>query len=345
MRKVFLVVSLLVFAAGLVIGGGRAEAPGARPERVVLRFGHGTDEQNTWHLMAVKFKQEVEALTNGAVEVQIFPAMQLGDEAEMVRNTMIGTQDLTVPAMPNITPTVPQLGYFLLPYALESDLQARAILDEMLEQNNQWTIEEAGLRILGYFEGGFRVLSNSKQPIRTLNDLQGVRMRVPPNELIIQTYRAWGIEPIQVSWAETFSALQQGMADGQDNPYVTILSMSFYEVQRYITETDYLYNLGPLVINEEKFQSLAPEIQDALMEAGRRATQYGFELNDEGVEDVKAELEAKGMILLGPPQDREEWVRRAQAIWPNFYTMIGGGDPAVGREVIDILQRTKAALE
>jgi tripartite ATP-independent transporter DctP family solute receptor len=307
----------------------------------VFKLGHSVDEKNSWALMCDKFKEKAEAYGNGAIEVKIFPAAQLGGDAEQVRSVQLGSQDFAAPSISNFSQSVSQLGYFLLPYAFESKEQARKVIAKMSQQNNEWAKKEAGLRILGYLEGGFRVLSNAKKPVEKLEDLQGLRIRVPPNKIMIGAYKSWGIEPIPVPWAETFNALQQGVVDGQDNPYVTILSMKFYEVQKYITEIDYIYNIGVLIIQEKFFQSLPKDIQDALSKAGKDSTEFGYQLNDKGVEKDKEALKEKGMVLLGPPKDKMEWINRAKSTWPEFYEMLGGGDAEKGKWVIKQLEAEK----
>jgi len=316
------------------------EEPQAQ-EKVVLKLGHGIDENNSWAIMCTKFKEIAEAEGNGNIEVQIFPNSQLGDDVEQVRSVQTGAQEIAAPAISNFNPSVSQLGYFLLPYAFETKEQARTVIEKMWDQNNEWAIDEAGVRILGYLEGGFRVLSNSKKPVKTIDDLKGLRIRVPPNKIMIGAYQSWGIEPITVPWSETFSALQQGVVDGQDNPYVTINSMKFYEVQKYITEIDYIYNVGVVIINEKYFQGLPEDIQNILVAAGKEMTEFGYQLNDEGVEGDKKALEEKGMELFGRPEDMDEWIKRGKSIWPEYYEMIGGGDAEKGKQVIDILESQK----
>jgi len=246
MRKKHLIIILGFLIICFVLSGFQSQATAQKKH--VFKLGHSVDEKNSWALMCDKFKEKAEEYGNGAIEVKIFPAAQLGGEAEQVRSVQLGTQDFAAPSISNFSQSVPQLGYFLLPYAFESKDQARRVIGKMGKQNNEWAQKEAGLRILGYLEGGFRVLSNSKKPVEKIGDLQGLRIRVPPNKIMIGAYKSWGIDPIPVPWAETFNALQQGVVDGQDNPYVTILSMKFYEVQKYITETDYIYNIGVIVL-------------------------------------------------------------------------------------------------
>ena len=187
-------------------------------------------------------------------------------------------------------------------------------------------MRDAGVRIVGWAYSGFRVLTNSKRPVKTLADLQGLIIRVPKNEIMIATYQAWGVNPTPMAWSETFTALQQGVVDGQDNPYITIHAMKFYEVQKYITNIRYIFSLEPLIVSEAVFQKQTADVQKAILEAGEEATRHS-EAYSSTEDKIKKELAAKGMEITDPADDEKEWIEKATtAVWPKFYDSIGGKD-------------------
>jgi TRAP-type C4-dicarboxylate transport system substrate-binding protein len=167
-----------------------------------------------------------------------------------------------------------------------------------------------------------------------LDDLQGQKIRVSPNNIAIDTFKAWGIDPIPMAWAEVFSALQQGVIDGQENPYTTAISSNFYEVQDYITEIHYMMWTGPLLVSERFYQGLPEDLQDAVDRAGIEAANYERELSAQLTEEAKNELVELGMELLGPPEDEVEWQEKARANWPDFYEDIGGEEWALEAQEI-----------
>ena len=112
------------------------------------------------------------------------------------------------------------------------------------------------------------MLTNSKKPVKTVADLQGLVIRVPKNEIMIDTYKAWGINPTPMAWTETFAGLQQKVVDGQDNPYMTVHAMKFYEVQDYVTNLRHIFSIEPLVVSEQLYQSMPPQQQQAVTAAG-----------------------------------------------------------------------------
>jgi TRAP-type C4-dicarboxylate transport system substrate-binding protein len=130
-----------------------------------------------------------------------------------------------------------------------------------------------------------------------------------------------------MAWSETFTALQQGVVDGQDNPYLTVHSMKFYEVQKYITNIRYIFSIEPLIVSESVFQSFDPEVQQAVLDAGQAATEHSAQFLRDSEATIKEDLIAKGMEIVDPADGEAEWIKRAtEEVWPQFYDSIGGKD-------------------
>lgn len=142
---------------------------------------------------------------------------------------------------------------------------------------------------------------------------------------MIAAYNAWGINPTPMAWNETFTALQQGVVDGQDNPYITVSAMKFDEVQKYITPIRYLFSLEPLVVSEQVFQAQTPEVQQWILEAGQAATDHSYQYIQDTEERIKQELQDAGMEIVEPANDEKEWIEAATTqVWPQFYDAVGG---------------------
>jgi TRAP-type transport system periplasmic protein len=186
-------------------------------------------------------------------------------------------------------------------------------------------VRDAQVRIVGWAYSGFRVLTNSKRPVKTLADLQGLKIRVPKNEIMIASFQAWGINPTPMAWSETFTAMQQGVVDGQENPYITVSAMKFNEVQKYVTNIRYVFSLEPLIVSESLFKKQPADVQKAILEAGAEASEssYNFLLATES--KIKKELAAKGMQITDAADGEKEWISKATtSVWPKFYDSIGG---------------------
>lgn len=279
-----------------------------------------------WELCS-RFKEVVEATSNGELEIVIYPNSVMGSEQETVQNTRMGTLDMTCAAINNVTSFSKTAGILTLPYIMESHYDAVKMTTGALgEYWRDVLIKEAGVRPLGWCYSNFRNLTNSKKPITKLADIKGLKIRVPKNAQMIATYKAWGLSPVPMAWDETFTALQQKVVDGQDNPYLVCVSNKFYEVQKYLTDLHYAYSLQPLMIGERFFNKLSPEHQAILIKAGVEAQQYNLLFTVTESNRAKDFLISKGMEV-SVLEDEAEWIRLAkEKVWPEFYDDFGGKD-------------------
>lgn len=280
-----------------------------------------------WEL-ATKFKQSFEQKTGGKHKLDLFPNGQLGSEEDTVNNASMGTLDFSILAVNNVTPFSPTVGVLSLPYVIQSAEEAKALtMGEIGKELTANTVRDANVRIVGWAYSGFRVLTNSKKPIRTLADLQGLKIRVPKNEIMIATYQAWGINPTPMAWGETFTALQQRVVDGQDNPYITVAAMKFNEVQKYITNVRYVFSLEPLIVSESVFKRQPADVQKAILEAGAEASEHSYKWLQDTENKIKKDLAALGMQITDAADGEKEFITKASTVvWPKFYQSIGGKD-------------------
>ncbi len=308
----------------LVAAGLLMSAPMAMADTFKIALGDA--EGGTQHAMAKKFAELLKEKSGGKHSADLFPNSQLGSEQDTVNNASMGLLEFSVVAINNITPFSPTVGVLTLPYVIRSAEEAKTLTQgEVGKELVENTIRDAGVRLVGWAYSGFRVLTNSARPVQTLEDLKGLVIRVPKNEIMIATYQAWGINPTPMAWSETFPALQQKVVDGQDNPYITVAAMKFNEVQKYITNIRYIFSLEPLIVGESTFQNLSPEDQKLVLEAGKEATDYSFQYLLDTEDKIKKELTEKGMEIVDPANDEKEWIEAATtAVWPKFYDSIGG---------------------
>ncbi|HLS42554.1 MAG TPA: TRAP transporter substrate-binding protein [Paenalcaligenes sp.] len=318
MKLKALVKSTAVFAASVLM----ATSVSATTFKVAIGDAAG----GTQHELGKAFAASLSELTNGEAKADLFPNSQLGDETDTVNDAAMGLLDFSILAINNVTPFSPSVGILTLPYVIQSLEDAKTLtLGEVGKELTENTIRDAGVRIIGWSYSGFRVLTNSKRPVKTLDDLKGLVIRVPRNEIMIATYNAWGLNPTPLAWTETFTALQQQVVDGQDNPYITVSAMKFDEVQKYITNIRYLFSLEPLIVSESIFQSQTPEMQQAILDAGMKATEHSYAFLEEAEERIKKELIEAGMEISEPANDEKEWIEAATTqVWPSFYDQVGG---------------------
>lgn len=310
----------LFAASSLLMGTGAFAA--------TFKVAVGDAQGGTQWELATTFKKLFEQKTAGKHKLDLFPNGQLGSEEDTVNNAAMGTLDFSILAVNNITPFSPTVGILTLPYVIQSAEEAKKLTTGVVgKELTENTVRDAKVRIVGWAYSGFRVLTNSKKPVKTLADLQGLKIRVPKNEIMIASYQAWGINPTPMAWSETFTALQQGVVDGQDNPYITVGAMKFNEVQKYVTNIRYVFSLEPLVVSESLFKKQPADVQKAILEAGAEATESSFRFLQATESRIKQELTAKGMQISDPAEGEKEWIAKATTtVWPKFYKSIGGKD-------------------
>jgi tripartite ATP-independent transporter DctP family solute receptor len=268
---------------------------------------------------------------------------QLGSEQNTVSDAAMGLLDMSILAINNVTPFSPTVGVLSLPYVVLSLEDAETLTQGPIgAELTENTINDAGVRIVGWTYTGFRRLTNSERPVKTVEDLKGLEIRVPKNEIMIAAYNAWGINPTPMAWSETFAALQQGVVDGQDNPYLTINAMKFYEVQNYVTNLRYIFSIEPLVVSEMMFQGLSEDEQTAILDAGQAATKASAQFLRDQEAAIKEELISKGMQIDDPADGEQEFIELATTkVWPQFTDSIGGVEKlnaaltAIGRDPVD----------
>lgn len=299
----------------------------------------GDGAGGTQEALGKAFISALEEESGGEMTGKLFLNGQLGDEQDTVTAAATGTLDFSILAINNITPFSPSVGTLTLPYVILSQDDAEKITrGEIGQQMIDQTIEDAGVRIIGWAYSGFRVLTNSKKPVSTVEDLQGLVVRVPKNEIMIETYKSWGINPTPMAWGETFAALQQKVVDGQDNPYMTVYAMKFDEVQTYVTNLRYIFSIEPLIVSEALFEGLSEEEQQQVLAAGEAATQTSAEFLRSEEAKIREELVSRGMEITDPANDEKEFMDLATStVWPKFYDQIGGKE--VLNEVLTALDR------
>lgn len=337
MKKAVKMITLVLMISCFIIAG---QAFG----KDKLKLGFGDPINSDQGAIAKQFKYLVESYTDGETTVQLFPGSALGTETEMLQNTRMGELDLCMLSVPNLSPFSKKINTLTFPYVIKDFRDAVTITTGKLGKMwNDILTEEAGIRILAWTYSNFRHLTNSKRPINSMADLEGLKVRVPQNALMIETYKVWGANPTPMAWPETFTALQQKVVDGQDNPYVVNYTMKFHEVQDYITPLHYQFSLQPMIIGEEHFQEMDSELKDIVRRAGIEAQQYCVLFQKEESQKALQAMLDEGMELT-ELSDEDKMIEIAkEKVWPKYYEKVGGKDALM--EVVNELEKAKEARQ
>lgn len=262
-----------------------------------LKFGHIANEQHIWNQAANHFKAQVEENSDGRIEVEIYPNDQLGGEMEMINAIQLGTADMTITGE-SLQNWAPKAALMAVPYAFTSSEGLEEVVGGDIGQEIETQItERTGLVPLTWFERGPRELT-SNRPIRTPEDLDGLRMRVPNVPLFVDAWQALGARPTPMSFSEVFTALQQGTIDAQENPLSLIESASFSEVQDYVNMTDHVRSWIYVVIGQQKLESMPDELQQVVLEAADEMRAHQQSLFEEDQQRLRRDLEAAGMAFV-----------------------------------------------
>ncbi|MBK1699138.1 TRAP transporter substrate-binding protein [Rhodovibrio salinarum] len=266
----------------------------ALSQEMTLKLGHLANEENTWHKAAVKFGEELSDLTDGEIKVEVYPNESLGSEMDLINGMQLGTADMTITGE-SLQNWAPKAALLAIPYAYTSlDEMDQVASGEIGEEIEQQIIEKAQIRPIAYFARGPRNLT-SNRPIKTPEDLNGLKLRVPNVPLFVDVWKTLGANPTPMAFSEVFTSLQNGTIDGQENPLALINSANFAEVQDYVNLTEHVRSWIYLTISEMTWQEMTDAQQDAVMEAAKRAQAYERKLFLEDEKELKQTLKEKGM--------------------------------------------------
>jgi len=278
--------------ATAVLGFGAAQAA-----EVTLKLGHLANQDDIWNKASLYFGEQVAKLTDGRIEVKVYPNETLGKEMDLINGMQLGTVEMTITGE-SLQNWAPKAALLAVPYAYstleEMDKVASGPIGKEIEEQ---IIEKARVRPIAYFARGPRNLT-SNRPIKTPDDLNGLKMRVPNVPLFVDVWRALGANPVPMAFSEVFTSLQNGTIDAQENPLALIKSASFAEVQKYVNLTQHVRSWIYLTISEKTFEGLSEEDQAAILEAGKKTQEYERDLFLKDEQRLRKELEDAGMTFV-----------------------------------------------
>ena len=269
----------------------------ASAAEVTLKLGHLANEENSWHKAALKFAEDVASLTEGRVEVQVFPNESLGKEIDLINGMQLGTADMTITGE-SLQNWAPMAALLAVPYAYNSLEQMDEVASgEIGKQIEAEIIARAQVRPIAYFARGPRNLTSNKE-IVTPEDLGGLKLRVPNVPLFVKTWEALGAAPTPMAFSEVFTSLQNGTIDAQENPLALIDSANFNEVQKFVNKTEHVRSWIYLTISELSWAKLSEADQQAVLQAAQNAQAHERELFLADEERLVSVLEDKGMTFV-----------------------------------------------
>lgn len=279
-----------------VVAGFTAGAAGTvAAQEVTLRASGSFQPDHSSSLAMERFRDAVAEKTNGEVRIDLFPANQLGGAEQQVDQVRRGSIFMSWSGPAFWTRVVPEIEALSLPFVLPDPERAFKLVDGPVGERIAEELEERGVTVLGWGDLGARHVTNNRRPIKAIEDFDGLKLRMQPNDLHLRAFRALGANPAPLDIAELFSALQQGVMDGQENPYSIILTNRFQEVQDYLSDTAHFYDYVVFLANKEQMEGLKPEYQEAIRSSMADAIVWQRDYNTTANAEALQELQAQGM--------------------------------------------------
>ena len=292
-------------------GGCRDQADSSSsPNKIVINLAHHMPIGTLSATMGQRFKQAIESQSDGSVEVRLYPASQIGNERENIESVQLGSLEMSIVDPGYLSNLLPEMAVMELPFMFANYDHVETVCDGQVNQIfNRDLIESQGLRILGWGHGGFRsVVCN--RPIRSLAEFRGLKLRVPEIPQYVAAFQAIGAVPTPIAFGEIYMALKTRVVDGMENPPEALYTARMYEVTKYIIHTEHINNVAGLIISEDFYQKLPPDIRELIQhvaneviawqrgEAKRLNAEYFQKLQDEGMQLISIDTEPLRQVCL-----------------------------------------------
>ncbi len=320
----FVVIIMLAGLPSMLFATGAEESDSGDQEPIVLKFAHVLQTDHPYHEMALRFKEELERAAP-RVEVQIFPAGQLGNERELIEGLQLGTVDVSTITSSVTANFVPGFKVFSLPFIFRDADHLFAVMDSPIGDRMAEELEAVNLIKLGYAYGGSRDLYGSV-PMTNLEELQGRKVRTMENEILIDTWNTLGAIATPIPWGEVYLSLKQKVVDGGEGTGVSFRSMKFYDTATYYSRINYVFSWHNFMMSGSTWDGFDAELQAKIMDAAEIAQDYERELFVEQEAALFDELTSQYGVQVVSPADIDLWRERVLPVYEKNADAVGGMD-------------------
>jgi TRAP-type transport system periplasmic protein len=283
---------------GFVIGSMAMLASTAFAAEYKLKLAHEVAVDSTQHLAATRFAKLVKDRTNGAIEITVYPNSGLGTGQQALNLLRGGTIEIVQSGSTTFNGVVGETAALELPFLFRDAEHAYHVLDGKVGQSLLDKLAPYNIQGLAFLENGWREVTNNRHPVRSPEDIKGLKIRTTPNPYHIEAFQLLGANPVPLAYAELYSALETGAVDAQEHPLPVLWAAKFYEVQKYLSLTHHAYSPLILVMNKPKFDSLPAEYQTILLESARETANYQRDLNANQIAEIIAGVKEDGMEVI-----------------------------------------------
>lgn len=335
-RKIFLMLALImVFTTVLSACGGGTEtkepeateetttenttadeATVADGEQIIIKFSHNQPTASPEHAGAEKFKEIAESKSNGRIKVELYPAGQMGSLREQVEATQIGTINISLQPSAVISPFAEDIKICDLPYLWPSDREATyEILDGEMGRELLTRLEPAGFHGLGYWFGGYKLITTKNTEIHKPEDFTGLKIRVMEAPILLSQFKAWNANPIPLPYSELYNGLQQGIVDGQENPLQSIYLNNFHEVQDVIVESYHGVMMYVTIANKAWFDGLPEDLKAIVVEAEAAGREEARKVLEATEDEYRTNIKESGVNYYElTPEEIESFTQASRVV-------------------------------
>jgi tripartite ATP-independent transporter DctP family solute receptor len=307
-----------------LIGGALVAMAGFAPlsaHALDIKLGHVLAPSHSWNKAAEGFAAEVKEKTDGRVNFVLFPSGQLGNEKTMLEGLQIGSQGAAIIGSGSLQPIEPKFGVVELPYSWSSSQQAYKAFDGELGAALAKLADKKNLTIISWWENGFRHVTNNRGAIAKPADLAGLKTRVTPDKMRLDTFTALGANPAPLAFGELYSALQQKVFDAQENPLSIIYTSSFFEVQKYLSLTGHVWGPASLIISKPVWNRISADDKKVVQAAADKWRDAQRKMITDGDQQFVAQLKEKGMQV--NEVDKTAFAAAVQPVWKTYSVTYG----------------------
>lgn len=325
-------------ATGLLFASLSSQAADIR-ERT-LRFAFQNVKEHPQGQGAQKFADLLAESSGGKIKVRLFPGGTLGGDLQTVSALQGGTLDITVLNSGILAAQAPDFAMLDFPFLFNNVEEAHAVIDGPVGQKLAAQLDSKGLISLGYWDLGFRHLTNSKHPVTKIEDMQGLKVRVIQSPIYLETFNALGANPVAMAFPEVYTGLEQRTIDGQENPFTVIEGNKFYEVQKYLSVTGHIFNPQSLIIGQKTWNRLNDDEKTLILNAAKEAQEYQRKVTAESMDKARENLAKNIAINDISPAEMDRFREKVKPVVDKFSQTVDAG---LVKTMYDEIAKVRAA--
>ena len=313
-----------------LITGAFALLPISAIAQTEIKFGHVGEPGSLFAASADEYARRANAKLGNKAKVVVFGSSQLGGDKELLQKLKLGTVDIALPSTV-MSSESDLFGVFEMPYLVKDRAHMARIEKDVFWSKLAPEAEKKGLKVIGVWENGYRHITNSKRPINSPADLQGIKLRVPEGKWRVKMFQTYGANPSPMKFSEVFTALQTGVMDGQENPFTQIYSAKFQEVQKFISLTGHVYTPAYVTVGTKKWDSLPADVRKILEDTAKETQAFVYEKAAKDDEDLLAKIKAAGVTVNTPNKDA--FVAASKPVYDEFAKEVTGAKEVIDRAI------------